>query len=95
MNGLDHTTAQWADGPLLMRWLDAQVKVRPTSPTVRRRLERWRSGQQARFEHIDELLCSVAHATGIHLGVHDIPVEVWRPYDNGRRRARQPQRAMA
>ncbi len=90
MTALDCTTAQWADGPELMRWLEARVKVRPPNRTVRRRLERWRAGQQARFDHVDELLCWIAHDSGSGLQLQDLPQTVWRPYDNGRRRATVP-----
>lgn len=78
MTRLDHTNATWADGPAVMAWLDAHADVRPTTPMLRRRLERWRAGAQASFWHIDELLC------GLGLHVSQLPDGVWRPYDNGR-----------
>jgi hypothetical protein len=79
---LDHTTAMWADGAALMRWLDGVAVVPPATTTVRRRLDRWRCGAQASFWHVDELL------TSLELHVSDIPCEIWRQYDNGRRRCR-------
>lgn len=78
MTGLDHTDAEWADGPALMRWLDAHVAIRPATTTWRKRLERWRGGGQASFYRVDELL--VAH--GLH--VSQIPCTAWKTYNNGR-----------
>jgi hypothetical protein len=80
MTPLDHTTALWADGAALMAWLDEVAVVPAATATVRKRIDRWRGGAQASFWHVDELMVSV----GLH--VSEAPREVWRAYDNGRRR---------
>jgi hypothetical protein len=78
MSALDWTTAQWADGPALMTWLDARARVVAPDPTVRRRIERWRAGGQASLALVDELL------TRLDCSLCEVPDHVWRRYDNGR-----------
>lgn len=82
MNAPDYTTALWADGAALMAWLDGVTALPAGTAKMRKRIERWRRGAQASFWHVDELLVSA----GLH--VSEVPCEVWRAYDNGRRRGR-------
>jgi hypothetical protein len=78
---LDHTTATCADGMAFMAWLDGTCRIArpPLSPTMRRRLERWRRGTQASFGLVDEVL------NHFDLDVSQVPAPVWIEYDNGRR----------
>lgn len=85
MSGLDHTTATYANGRALMAWLDQQTSVIAPSPTVRRRLQRWRAVGQASFWLVDDVL----RRAGVH--VSDVPEDVWCVYDNGWRGWRRRQ----
>lgn len=78
MRVLDHTNATHADGPALMAWLERHGRIVARDPAIRRRLQRWRSGGQARFGLVDALL------TERDLTAADVPAHVWRLYDNGR-----------
>lgn len=80
MTAPDYTTALWADGAALMAWLDRVAVVPAGTDMTRKRIDRWRSGAQASFWHVDELLVSA----GLHPS--EVPDQIWRAYNNGRRR---------
>ena len=80
MTPLDHTDANWADGAALLAWLDSLgIRIMAVDPSWRRKLERWRAGARASFYDVDEVVVSA------RLHVSQVPVEIWRLYDNGRR----------
>lgn len=63
--------AEWANGPMVVAWLDSQgIKFEDGAPKARS-AGRWRGGSQARFHILDELL--VRHERH----VSELPDEVW------------------
>ena len=77
-----------ADGAALVRWLEScHVSFGCLPHAEQRAAQRWRHGQQARFDTVERVL--------LHLGlsVDDVPEQIWRPYDNGRRGYRGGRRA--
>lgn len=68
----DWTTAYAASGPKLAAWLaEAGVNRLELTPVEQRAVRRWRSGENARFHSVDELLTRL----DMHLSV--VPDEVW------------------
>ena len=79
---LDWTNAEYASGPALYAWLSqhdrvpAGSKLKRTDPTLEallRRMQRWRSGENASLDTVDRYM--------VYLGYHisDLPNEVWIP----------------
>lgn len=77
------TTAEWANGPHVVAWLERQgYDLHRLDPATRKLVERWRAGCQASVWKVDELLIRF----GRHLS--ELPSAAWLSgYDNGRRRA--------
>jgi hypothetical protein len=72
--------ATCADARRLARWIDARgVSLAVLTESQQRTLQRWRHGGQARLGTVDAILVALG------LTLHDVPDDVWRPYDNGRR----------
>lgn len=69
---LDWQTAEWADGPKLMAWLDEKEVVPHRYGSFGRRATDWRRGSAGDFYTVDRLLC----AAGLHPS--DVPDDVWR-----------------
>ena len=76
---LSFEDAAYADGLAVAHWLEhRKVDVACLTVSQRRNLFRWRTGGQASFYTIDEVLTRV----GLH--VSELPDHVWISYDNGR-----------
>jgi hypothetical protein len=75
---------RYADGPRLVAWLECETEWRINRGRLLNRHEvairRWREGGQASFAVIDDVL------TRLRIPPSWLPDELFRPYDNGRRR---------
>jgi hypothetical protein len=69
---LDHTNAEWADGPKVAAWLEGRVKVSLYPGWLGRAIARWRAGNCANFYTVDKVLTKVGYMPS------DLPEDVWR-----------------
>jgi hypothetical protein len=93
MSSRDHTDAEWADGPKLLAWMRSEhIPIIAPTDSWKRKVRRWNRGAQARIWDVDALL------TRAGVPITLMPDEIWREYDNGRRRrptAAEPDLAVA
>lgn len=67
------------DGPRFAAFIDERrADRRALTAADRRALQRWRQGDQVRYQTADRLLLRLG------LDLHDVPDECWRRYCNGR-----------
>lgn len=69
---VDWTNADFADGPTLAAWFDANVPEGQRERMVGSSLRRWRRGESAGFELVDR------HVTALGFHVSELPGGVWR-----------------